>query len=121
VFLVLYQNRSRLARRRAWVASTSVAMPLVVAMSMLVAPSRWITLTWARAICPARRGNRKGVVEKANHTAAQRWWRTLEFVGWARAFEGGPDRAANWPAGSVKCLLDNACLASISPVVKSAR
>jgi len=31
----------------------------------------------AVAICPARRGNRKGVVEKANHTAAQRWWRTL--------------------------------------------
>ena len=29
------------------------------------------------AVCPARRGNRKGVVEKANHTAAQRWWRTL--------------------------------------------
>lgn len=29
------------------------------------------------AICPARRGNRKDVVEKANHTAAQRWWRTL--------------------------------------------
>ena len=29
------------------------------------------------SICPARRGNRKGVVEKANHTAAQRWWRTL--------------------------------------------
>jgi transposase len=28
-------------------------------------------------ICPARRGNRKGVVEKANLTAAQRWWRTL--------------------------------------------
>jgi hypothetical protein len=28
------------------------------------------------SICPARRGNRKGVVEKANHTAAQRW-RTL--------------------------------------------
>jgi hypothetical protein len=25
----------------------------------------------------ARRGNRKGVVEKANHSAAQRWWRTL--------------------------------------------
>jgi transposase len=31
----------------------------------------------AVAICPPRRGNRKGVVEKANHTAAQRWWRTL--------------------------------------------
>ena len=31
------------------------------------------------AVEPARRGagNRKGVVEKANHTAAQRWWRTL--------------------------------------------
>jgi hypothetical protein len=31
----------------------------------------------AVAICPPRAGNRKGVVEKANHTAAQRWWRTL--------------------------------------------
>ena len=29
------------------------------------------------AICPPRRGNRKGVVEKANDSAAQRWWRTL--------------------------------------------
>jgi transposase len=28
-------------------------------------------------VCPARRGQRKGVVEKANHSAAQRWWRTL--------------------------------------------
>ncbi|GCD99108.1 Mu transposase domain-containing protein [Embleya hyalina] len=28
-------------------------------------------------ICPARRGNRKGVVEKANHSAAQRWCRTV--------------------------------------------
>ena len=28
------------------------------------------------ALCPPRRGNRKGVVEKANHTAAQRWWRS---------------------------------------------
>jgi len=31
----------------------------------------------AVAMCPPRRGNRKGVVEKNNHTAAQRWWRTL--------------------------------------------
>jgi transposase len=31
----------------------------------------------AVAVCPPRRGNRKGVVEKVNHTAAQRWWRTL--------------------------------------------
>jgi hypothetical protein len=29
------------------------------------------------AICPPRRGNRKGVVGKINHTAAQRWWRTM--------------------------------------------
>jgi transposase len=29
------------------------------------------------ALCPPRRGNRKGVVEKANHVAAQRWWRTV--------------------------------------------
>ena len=29
------------------------------------------------AICPPRRGNRKGVVEKANDSAAQRWWRNL--------------------------------------------
>jgi hypothetical protein len=28
-------------------------------------------------VCPARHGNRKGVVEKANHGVAQRWWRTL--------------------------------------------
>jgi transposase len=27
--------------------------------------------------CPPRKGNRKGVVEKANHVAAQRFWRTL--------------------------------------------
>jgi len=27
--------------------------------------------------CPPRRGNRKGVVEKANHVAAQRFWRTV--------------------------------------------
>ena len=31
----------------------------------------------AVAVCPPRSGNRKGVVEKANLTAAQRWWRTL--------------------------------------------
>ncbi|MGW2207371.1 Mu transposase domain-containing protein [Streptomyces sp. NPDC001774] len=28
-------------------------------------------------VCPSRRGNRKGVVEKVNHSAAQRWWPTL--------------------------------------------
>jgi hypothetical protein len=29
------------------------------------------------AVCPSRHGNRKGVVEKGNHSLAQRWWRTL--------------------------------------------
>lgn len=29
-------------------------------------------------ICPPRRGNRKGVVEKANHYLAQAWWRTAD-------------------------------------------
>jgi transposase len=28
-------------------------------------------------LCPPRHGNRKGTVEKANDSAAQRWWRTL--------------------------------------------
>lgn len=28
-------------------------------------------------VCPPRRGNRKGVVEKANHAAAQRIWRAM--------------------------------------------
>lgn len=31
----------------------------------------------AVTVCPPRAGNRKGVVEKANQTAAQRWWRTV--------------------------------------------
>lgn len=31
----------------------------------------------AAVVCRPRSGNRKGVVEKNNHTAAQRWWRTL--------------------------------------------
>ncbi|GAA4289039.1 hypothetical protein GCM10022262_34000 [Georgenia daeguensis] len=49
-------------------------------------PSGKVTATFAAvakhygvsvAICPPRRGNRKGVVEKAVHVAAQRFWRTL--------------------------------------------
>jgi len=28
-------------------------------------------------LCPPRHGNRKGTVEKGNHSAAQRWWRTV--------------------------------------------
>jgi transposase len=40
-------------------------------------------------LCPPRHGNRKGVVEKANHSAAQRWWRTLpDDTAWADAQHG---------------------------------
>jgi transposase len=46
-------------------------------------------------LCPPRHGNRKGVVEKANHAAAQRWWRTL------------PDAAT--PSGA-QALLDARCV-----------
>lgn len=44
------------------------------------------------AICPPRAGNRKGVVEKANHTAAQRWWRTLGDEVTIEAAQAGLDR-----------------------------
>jgi transposase len=46
------------------------------------------------AICPARRGNRKGVVEKVNHTAAQRWWRTLDDDLTVEAAQASVDRFA---------------------------
>ena len=46
------------------------------------------------AICPARRGNRKGVVEKINHTAAQRWWRTLADELSVEAAQASVDRFA---------------------------
>ncbi len=40
-------------------------------------------------VCPSRHGNRKGVVEKANHSAAQRWWRTLpDDTAWEAAQQG---------------------------------
>jgi transposase len=45
-------------------------------------------------ICPPRRGNRKGVVEKANHSAAQRWWRTLPDESSVQAAQAGVDRLA---------------------------
>jgi len=55
-------------------------------MSTVCAPSGRLSAGFAAVakhyqvavdVCPARHGNRKGVVEKANHGAAQRWWRTL--------------------------------------------
>ena len=48
----------------------------------------------AVAICPPRRGNRKGVVEKVNHTAAQRWWRTLADETTVEAAQASVDRFA---------------------------
>ena len=48
----------------------------------------------ALAICPPRRGNRKGVVEKVNHTAAQRWWRTLADDLTVEAAQASVDRFA---------------------------
>jgi len=46
------------------------------------------------AICPARRGNRKGVVEKVTHTAAQRWWRTLADEATVEQAQASLDRFA---------------------------
>ena len=45
-------------------------------------------------LCPPRRGNRKGVVEKANHSAAQRWWRTLADDTTVAQAQTGLDRLA---------------------------
>jgi hypothetical protein len=45
-------------------------------------------------VCPPRRGNRKGVVEKANHSAAQRWWRTLDDEASVAEAQAGVDRLA---------------------------
>jgi transposase len=42
-------------------------------------------------LCPPRHGNRKGVVEKANHSAAQRWWRTLGDATTVAAAQRGLD------------------------------
>ena len=56
------------------------------------------------AICPARRGNRKGVVEKINHTAAQRWWRTLADDITVEAAQADVDRFAR-----VRASLSRVC------------
>lgn len=45
-------------------------------------------------ICPPRRGNRKGVVEKANHSAAQRWWRTVPDQLSVEQAQSGVDKLA---------------------------
>jgi transposase len=50
--------------------------------------------TVAVDVCPSRHGNRKGVVEKANHAAAQRWWRTLPDTVSVPDAQAGLDRRA---------------------------
>ncbi len=45
-------------------------------------------------ICPPRRGNRKGVVEKVNHSAAQRWWRTVPDGLSVQQAQSGVDKLA---------------------------
>ena len=45
-------------------------------------------------ICPPRRGNRKGVVEEASHSAAQRWWRTVPDGITIQAAQSGVDKLA---------------------------
>jgi transposase len=54
------------------------------------------------AVCPPRRGNRKGVVEKANHAVAQRWWRTLADELTAVEAQTGVDRLAARLDGRVR-------------------
>ncbi len=55
------------------------------------------------AICPPRRGNRKGVVEKVNHTAAQRWWRTLADDVTVEQAQAGLDRFCAASAATPGC------------------
>ncbi|MFF4393085.1 hypothetical protein ACFY0G_41190 [Streptomyces sp. NPDC001552] len=45
-------------------------------------------------ICPPRRGNRKGVVEKTSHSAARRWWRTVPDGLTALQAQSGVDKRA---------------------------
>lgn len=43
-------------------------------------------------VCPSRHAWRKGVVEKANHSAAQRWWRTVGDEASVAAAQASLDR-----------------------------
>jgi transposase len=70
-------------------------------MSTVCAPSGRLNAAFAAVakyytvavdVCPARHGNRKGVVEKANHAAAQRWWRTLSDRESVTAAQAGLDK-----------------------------
>lgn len=45
-------------------------------------------------ICPPRHGNRRGVAEKANHSAVQRWWRTQPDDLTVEQAQSGADKLA---------------------------
>ncbi len=75
--------------------------------------------------CPPRRGNRKGVVEKANHTVAQRWWRSLPDEVTAAAAQASldefcqniPDRRTRVDADGNRCTVaDLAATEPLAPV-----
>jgi transposase len=53
-------------------------------------------------LCPPRHGNRKGVVEKANHAAAQRWWRTVADDATTAQAERGLDELCDRLDGRVR-------------------
>ena len=68
-----------------------------------------------------RRGNRKGVVEKVNHAASQRWWRTLahdltveqaqagvDCFAWAASSSTSPPQPGSWWLGTSEQLMGSA-------------
>ncbi len=78
--------------------------------------------------CPPRRGNRKGVVEKANHTVAQRWWRSLPDEVTAAAAQASldefcaqiTDHRKRLDAGGNRCTVaDLAAREPLRPVPKT--
>ncbi|MBX3194866.1 MAG: transposase [Microbacteriaceae bacterium] len=77
--------------------------------------------------CRPRSGNRKGVVEKNNHTAAQRWWRTVpdeltaeqaqaSFEAFARGQDSRPREAATGKT-TAKAMLVAERLRPLPPLV----
>jgi transposase len=77
--------------------------------------------------CRPRSGNRKGVVEKNNHTAAQRWWRTVpdeltaeqaqaSFEAFARGQDNRPRETATGKT-TAKAMLAAERLRPLPPVV----
>ena len=77
--------------------------------------------------CRPRSGNRKGVVEKNNHTAAQRWWRTVpdaltaeqaqaSFEAFARRQDNRPRRTETGKT-TAKAMLVAERLRPLPPVV----